>query len=96
MTARRPAKPRILTPVRIDVHLHHHGLDGLKEQLMAVSAQIAAFAAKVDAATTEIANDLKALRDKLAAASVLTPEDTAVLDGIVSTLDALGKDPETV
>jgi hypothetical protein len=80
--------------VRFDVHLHHHGLDGLKEQLMAVSAQIQAFSDKVNAATNEIAKDLKDLRDKIAAGTALTPEDSAVLDGIVTTLEKLGQDPE--
>ncbi len=97
-TYKRPVpKPRILPPVRIDVHVHHHGLpttDGLKEQIMAVSKQIAEFSARVDAATTEIASDLKALRDRLA--DGISAEDAAVLTGIADKLDALGKDPETV
>lgn len=61
---------------------------------MAVSAQIQAFSDRVNAATNEIAADLKALRDKIAAGAQLTPEDAAVLDGLATKLEAMGVDPE--
>lgn len=79
--------------MRLDIHLHHHGLTGLEEQIMAVSAQIQAFSDRVNLATNEIASDLKALRDKIAAGG-LGPDDLAVLDGIASKLEAMGVDPE--
>ncbi len=61
---------------------------------MAVSAQIQAFSDRVDAATDEIAADLKALRDKIAAGTPLTADDQALLDAKIVRLEALGKDPE--
>lgn len=61
---------------------------------MAVSAQIQAFSDRVNAATNEIAADLKALRDKIAAGTPLSPEDAAVLDGLATRLEAIGVDPE--
>lgn len=63
---------------------------------MAVSAQIQAFRDRVNAATNEIAADLKALRDKIAAGTTLTPEDAAVLDGLATKLEAMGQDPESL
>jgi hypothetical protein len=66
---------------------------GLRRQIMAVSAQIQAFSDRVNTATNEIAADLKALRDKIAAGTALTPEDVAVLDGLASRLEAMGADP---
>jgi len=83
--------------MRIDVHVHHHGLndsDSVKEQLMAVSKQIQEFSDRVNAATNELAADLKALRDKVAAGTALTPDDALVLDGIASKLEAMGADAE--
>jgi hypothetical protein len=61
---------------------------------MAVSKQIIEFSARVDAATNEIAADLQALRDKIAAGTALTADDATALDGLASKLEALGKDPE--
>jgi len=61
---------------------------------MAVSKQIQDFSDRVNAATNEIAADLKALRDKLAAGATMSAEDAAVLDGIVANLELMGKDPE--
>jgi hypothetical protein len=83
--------------MRIDVHVHHHGLndsDSVKESLMAVSKQIQEFSDRVNVATNELAADLKGLRDKIVAGTALTPEDTAVLDGIATKLEAMGSDPE--
>jgi len=65
-----------------------------QEHHMAVSAQIQAFSERVNLATNELAADLQALRDKIAAGTALTPEDVAVLDGIATQLEAMGKDPE--
>ena len=65
-----------------------------KGNLMAVSAQIQQFSDRVNTATNEIAADLKALRDKVAAGTPLTPEDASALDGIASRLEAMGVDPE--
>jgi len=61
---------------------------------MAESAQITAFRLRMLAATNELAADLKALRDKIAAGTPLTPEDVAALDGIATQLEAMGVDPE--
>lgn len=49
--------------------------------------------ARMDEATTEIANDLKNLRSEIAAGSV-TDESLAKLEANIATLDELGKDPE--
>lgn len=92
---RRPHQSSgILPDVRFDIHVHHHGLDELRELLMAVSAQIQAFSDRVNAATNEIAADLKALRDRIA--SGLSAEDAALLDGLAAKLEAMGQDPETL
>jgi acetylornithine deacetylase/succinyl-diaminopimelate desuccinylase-like protein len=75
-----------------------HAVVGLttitKERLMAVSAQVQAFSDRVNAATNEIASDLKTLRDKIAAGSTLSAEDQALLDSAASRLEAMGVDPE--
>jgi hypothetical protein len=63
-------------------------------QHMAVSEAIRTFASRVDIATNEIASDLKALRDKIAAGTPLTAEDQAELDRMASRLEDIGKDPE--
>lgn len=60
---------------------------------MAVSPQIQAFADRLDAASNEIAKDLKDLRDKIAAGTPLTPEDNALLESNIARLEALGTDP---
>lgn len=65
-----------------------------KEHLMAVSAQIQAFSDRVNTATNEIAADLQALRDKIAAGTALSAEDTALLDAAAARLEAMGQDPE--
>jgi hypothetical protein len=82
----------------------HRKLDAVQKSLdaltrlvrrnhMAESAQITAFRLRVEAATNELASDLKALRDKIAAGTPLTPEDMASLDGIATQLEAMGVDP---
>ncbi len=48
---------------------------------------------RLDAATNELASDLRALRDKIAAGTV-TDADMAELDRVASALEALGQDPE--
>lgn len=65
-----------------------------KESLMTVTAQIQEFSDRVNAATNEIAADLQALRDKVAAGTPLTEEDTALLNAAASRLEAMGADPE--
>lgn len=63
-------------------------------KLMAVSAQIAEFSRRVDAATNEIAKDLQDLRDKIAAGTPLTQEDADELNRLATRLEEMGKDPE--
>lgn len=65
-----------------------------KESLMTVSSQIAAFSARVNTATNEIAADLQALRDKITTGGSLSEADAAVLDGIATRLEVMGVDPE--
>lgn len=69
--------------------LHQQGV-----QHMAVTETIRVFAARVDAATNEIASDIRVLRDKVAAGTPLTEEDQAELDRLATALEALGRDPE--
>jgi hypothetical protein len=68
-------------------------LDQHRRLLMALSQAIADFSAKVDVATNALAAKIQALIDKIAAGNPLTPEDQAALDGIVATLENMGKDP---
>jgi len=76
----------------------HHAVARLATQEKAdtkmVSAQIQAFSDRVNSATNEIASDLKALRDKVAAGQPLSPEDVALLDSAASRLEVMGVDPE--
>jgi len=54
--------------------------------------QIAALASRLDAATNEIANDLKALREQVA--DTIAPETLASLDAGIARLEAMGQDAE--
>lgn len=83
----------MLTALHDDVRRISAHLQALGARLMNASDQIAAFAARLDAATTEIAKDLKELRDKVAAGSALTPEDAAKLDALAARLERMGQDP---
>ena len=64
------------------------------EAIMATQAQFDERMGKIDAATTEIAADLKKLRDDLAAGGAVSDANLAVLDAKIAVLDAMGKDPE--
>lgn len=68
-------------------------LQALKEAVMTQADTIRALAGRLDAATNEIATDLKALRDKVAEGTV-TEADLAPLDATITRLEALGADPE--
>ena len=61
-----------------------------QRKIMAQLDEVQAYAAQIDAATNEIAADLQALKDQLAAAGSLTPESKAVLDSVVARLTDLG------
>ena len=67
-----------------------------QEQIMATQTQFDERMSKIDAATTEIAADLKKLRDDLAAGGAVSDANLAVLDAKIAVLDAMGKEPETV
>lgn len=62
-------------------------------KIMAKQETFDALLVRVEAATTELANDLAALRGEIAAGTV-SEESLAKFDTIVSTLEAMGKDPE--
>lgn len=59
---------------------------------MAISADVQARFDRLDAATTEIANDLRALREA-ATDRPLNAEELAMFDAKIAVLDELGKDP---
>lgn len=69
------------------------------EKLIMATAD--ALAARIDAATNEVASDLKAVRDRLAAVAAAADTDKqaavdaalAQLDGPIARLEALGADP---
>lgn len=64
---------------------------------MAINDDIDTRVAQLDAATTEVANDLQALRDEIAAGEFVSPEDKsailAKLDSRIERLVQLGQDP---
>lgn len=68
-------------------------LKALKEATLNQSEKIAGLAERLNAATNEIASDLKSLRDKIAEGTV-TDADLAPLDMRIAQLETLGKDPE--
>jgi DNA repair ATPase RecN len=86
----------IVATLHLDVIQVRSDITALQAQLGSVMAKQEDFDARMkalDAATDEIASDLTALRDKLAAGTI---PDTAVadLDARIARLTALGKDPE--
>lgn len=86
--------------VRTEQWRIRHEMQLLKENVMATAAE---YAARVDAATSELANDLKAVRDRLTAVEAAAEGDKqaavdaalAELDGPISRLEALGRDEVT-
>lgn len=65
-----------------------------QKTIMTQNEQVLAYAARIDAGTNEVANDLKNLRAQLAEQGV-TGEALAALDAAAVKLEATGKDPET-
>jgi uncharacterized protein (UPF0335 family) len=74
--------------LEISIHVHHHSenesrierkLDQLKETIMATLQQFMDGFARVEAATTEIAADIKMLVDQLASGGLTTEQEEAVL-----------------
>lgn len=63
-------------------------------QLMGTQAQFDERMGKIDAATTEIANDLQKLRDDLKASGSISDSNLAILDAKIARLVVLGADPE--
>jgi hypothetical protein len=49
--------------------------------------------ARIDAATTEVANDLRELREQLANGVAVTPEQLAALAAAADRLEGIGADP---
>jgi outer membrane murein-binding lipoprotein Lpp len=49
---------------------------------------------RLDAATNEIASDMKALRDQIASGQNATPEQLQRLDANITRLEGLGQDPQ--
>lgn len=72
------------------------GLSELKTQgaqHMTRSDEVLAIVGRLDGATNELANDLRDLRDKIAAGTIGDAE-LAQLDRVTTALEALGRDPE--
>ena len=72
-------------------------IDNLKlqqEHVMATQAQFDERMGKIDAATSEIAADLQALRNELKESGAVSDENLAVLDAKIARLVVLGADPE--
>jgi septal ring factor EnvC (AmiA/AmiB activator) len=65
-----------------------------QEKLMATQAQFDERMTKVDAATTEVANDLQKLRDELKAGGAISDANLALLDAKIARLVVIGADPE--
>jgi hypothetical protein len=64
------------------------------DRLMATQAQFDERMTKVDAATTEVANDLQKLRDELKAGGAISDANLALLDAKIARLVVIGADPE--
>jgi hypothetical protein len=64
------------------------------DRLMATQAQFDERMTKVDAATTEVANDLQKLRDELKAGGAISDANLALLDAKIARLVLIGSDPE--
>lgn len=62
------------------------------KKLMSTQERVDAALGRLDEATTEIASDLKKLRDEIAAGNV-SEESLAKLDENVATLEKLGQEP---
>ena len=62
------------------------------EKIMSVNDQILAFVSEINDATNQIAANLQALRDQIAAGTV-SPEALALLDSNINTLQALAAEP---
>lgn len=69
-------------------------LVGKVEQMAGTQADFNARMGKIDAATTEIAADLKKLREDLADGGEISDANLAMLDAKIAVLEAMGKDPE--
>ncbi len=61
--------------------------------IMGQNDKVMAAIKELDAATTEVANDLQALRDQVASGNV-SDESLAALDESIARLKVLGADPE--
>jgi len=88
--------------VNLHVHLHEDrqliqlveqiitGQQKIKEIVMATNQELVAFAARVDAATDNIAADIKRILEN--ASTVLSDEDRALLESSVAKLEALASE----
>lgn len=63
-----------------------------QEHMMSQLDEVQAYAARIDAATNEIAADLQILKDALAAAGSLTDESKATLESVIGRLEGLGQE----
>ena len=81
-----------------DIHVYHHNQDNhkldlileallkLRSQIMAESAEVAAFRARVEAALVNVSADLQKLID---GATGLSPEDKTALEDLATKIEAV-------
>lgn len=63
-----------------------------QEKIMTQLDEVQAYAARIDAATNELAADLQVLKDALLAAGNLTDESKVVLESVIGRLEGLGQE----
>lgn len=64
-----------------------------QEKIMGINEQLLEYSRRLDAASNEIAADLKKLRDEIKSGEPVTPETLAKLDANVARLEEMGVDP---
>lgn len=85
---------RVLVEIRDQVGATRAIVLAIQRGVDMVRQEVKDFAARMDAATNNLAADIQRIKDQLAAAGKLTDEEKAELERIASRAEAMANDPD--